>query len=111
MQECSGTEVVIDERLLLIGCGIEQDKFVFINLIIIFLEYAIYKVYLIKFYHKQNLTPSFIIREFKNEFQAYCSLLTTKFNIANLDREIRCVENWYNNYYVMKAGKKGNDAV
>ena len=75
-----------------------------------FLEYAIYKVYLIQNYHKQNLTPSFIIREFKNEFQAYCSLLTTKFNIANLDREIRCVENWYDNYYVIKAGGK-NDAV
>ena len=78
MDECSGTEVVIDERLLLIGCGIEQDKFLFINLIIIFLEYAIYKVYLIENYHKQNLTPSFIIREFKNEFQAYCFVVNYK---------------------------------
>ena len=95
MHECSGTDVVIDQRLLLIGCGIEQDKFLFINLIIIFLEYAIYKVYLIEYYNKQNLTQSFIIREFKNEFQAYCSLLTTKLKIANLDREIPCVENWY----------------
>ena len=81
------------------------------KLIKFFLEYAIYKVYLIEYYHKQNLTPSFIIREFKNEFQAYCLFLTTKLNIANLDREICCIENWYNNYYVMKAGKKENDAV
>ena len=111
MHECSGTDVVIDERLLLIGCGIEQDKFMFINLMIIFLEYAIYKVYLIEYYNNKKLTQSFIIREFKNEFQAYCSLLTTKLKIANLDREIRCVENWYNNYYVMKAETKGNNAV
>ena len=45
-------------------------------------------------------------------FRHIVSLLTTKLNIANLDREIRCVENWYDNYYVMKAGgKKRNDAV
>jgi len=93
--ECSGEDITIDEQMLVVGYNIDKNEYSFINLIINFMEYSIYKVYLLENYRNKRFNTLFIEKDFKNEFLFYCNYIASKKCDPTIDEKIKSVQNFY----------------
>ena len=81
--------------MLVVGYKIDKNEYSFINLIINFMEYSIYKVYLLENYRNKRFNTLFIEKDFKNEFLFYGNYIASKKCDPTIDEKIKSVQNFY----------------
>ena len=65
------TNILIDEELMIIGLNTDDSDFMLINVLIIYAQYAIYKVYILNHYRSKSFNSHSIWMTFKNDFMFY----------------------------------------
>ena len=93
--ECSGQNLIIDDSIIIVGYDVSNSEYSFINLIINFMEYAIYKVYIMEEYRNKHFTATFIVKEFKHELLLYCKHIASKRDNHLVNDKMRYIENFH----------------
>ena len=66
-------DIVIDEKVMLIGIRPDDSKYMLINVLISFAQFAIYKIYILNIFKGKSLNSQTVWMAFKNDFKFYAS--------------------------------------
>ena len=66
-------DISIDDQLIVIGIKTDNSEYMLINVLIIYAQYAIYKVYILNSFKSKTLNSHSIWMTFKNDFTFYAT--------------------------------------